>query len=385
LVTLVGIAVVKRAPWVVVIGVVGLWATVFIAALRTRYHVLARSLRRGGVQQVPSDPPSRRLRKRLATVDSLKDGNVTVYSGFSPFVGCGEMTQYWSFVIDTSKAADTSVPVKPVSNREVRQALISAVEDLGWEDIAIEDRVFLSGTEVRNDRRFLPDPEGRPVGNISDRLMQKLIDSPEPAARHYLCMRFNAWGGELIVTTFVRFVMRRDALFVECVYLLLPPVKQTFHEVDDIATPPTIKQVLALSGGSVVRTPWLTLLSIPHVVGVTMAPIERWRRRRRELRQIREHLAFDYGTRFTPRGAASDKRYHRYFQRLDQDMYLKVVEKRILDAMVEFLSSKGIDTHDLEERQTTILNNGVMVSGGSFSADSIAVGQGAKATKQEVS
>jgi hypothetical protein len=60
-------------------------------------------------------------------------------------------------------------------------------------------------------------------------------------------------------------------------------------------------------------------------------------------------------------------------------MYVKLVQQRILDLVTEFLDKRNIDTSDLKERKTSIMNNGVIVSGGSIQAKSMAVGVGARA------
>jgi hypothetical protein len=77
-------------------------------------------------------------------------------------------------------------------------------------------------------------------------------------------------------------------------------------------------------------------------------------------------------------------RYQRYFQELDKALYAKVLEKRLLHAIVEFLDSRGIDTSEFNERKQTIENHGVYVAdGGTFTADSVAAGQGARATAKK--
>ncbi len=60
-------------------------------------------------------------------------------------------------------------------------------------------------------------------------------------------------------------------------------------------------------------------------------------------------------------------------------MYLNVVQHRLLDSIISSLERRGIDTADIKQRGTTILNNGVMVTGGTIQAQSLAVGKGAKA------
>jgi hypothetical protein len=61
-------------------------------------------------------------------------------------------------------------------------------------------------------------------------------------------------------------------------------------------------------------------------------------------------------------------------------MYIKILERTILDAIIEFLDEHNIETSDIKQRQTTILNSGVIVHGGNVTAETLAVGEGSKAT-----
>jgi hypothetical protein len=66
-------------------------------------------------------------------------------------------------------------------------------------------------------------------------------------------------------------------------------------------------------------------------------------------------------------------------------MHLKILERQILDTIVRFLDARNIDTSDLKERQTTILNNGLLVSGsGTIHAESLAVGTNSQAFVDKV-
>ncbi len=73
-----------------------------------------------------------------------------------------------------------------------------------------------------------------------------------------------------------------------------------------------------------------------------------------------------------------------YLQLMDSTCTDKAVAKSVLTALVEFLDRHGVDTSDLAEERSTILNNiqndGVIVQG-DLRADTLAVGHGAKATR----
>jgi hypothetical protein len=83
------------------------------------------------------------------------------------------------------------------------------------------------------------------------------------------------------------------------------------------------------------------------------------------------------------RALVADPAYQRYFQHIDKEMCVKIVEGCVLDSIIDFLDGKGVDTKALVSQQTTILNNGVMVTGGGkLESESIAVGEKATVRKR---
>jgi hypothetical protein len=96
-------------------------------------------------------------------------------------------------------------------------------------------------------------------------------------------------------------------------------------------------------------------------------------------RLIRSDPSFDFGATTSIRELAQSEGYRRYFQQLDRDMAGKIVERQILDSIVRFLDGRNVDTSELEDREAAILNNGVIVSGGTLNAESLAVGSKARA------
>jgi hypothetical protein len=60
-----------------------------------------------------------------------------------------------------------------------------------------------------------------------------------------------------------------------------------------------------------------------------------------------------------------------------------MLEHAILDGIITFLDEHQIDTSGLRERQTMILNSGIIVQGGDVKAESLAVGAGAQAVKTQ--
>ena len=100
---------------------------------------------------------------------------------------------------------------------------------------------------------------------------------------------------------------------------------------------------------------------------------------RKICKQIKNNPLFDYGAESSLRVKMSSSNFNHFFQRSDSEMYFKIIERVLLDSIVKFLDDHNIDTSDLKERQTTIINSGIIVQGGDVRAQAMAVGTAAKA------
>lgn len=95
----------------------------------------------------------------------------------------------------------------------------------------------------------------------------------------------------------------------------------------------------------------------------------------------KENERYNYGYGQSLREIWAQSSYNRYFQKLDKDMYLKLVQQKLIDGITDSLESRGISTEMIKERSTQILNSGVIVTGGNIQAENFAVGKGASAIK----
>jgi hypothetical protein len=215
-------------------------------------------------------------------------------------------------------------------------------------------------------------------------LMRQFLKAPTERIRHYLCVQVIDWQGELVLSIFLRFTRVGGNLFTEASYFLLPPLREKYRKIDNLRPAPDMGAATRLLLQAAVSAPFLLVLS-PFLVGgrLLSGPL-RWYRRRSIRRRIKTRPLFDYGAETSIRQQGMSPDYRRYFQKLDREMYSKIVEKRILDSIIEFLDEHNIDTSDLKDRQTSILNYGVILSGGSIKAESLAVGTGARARAGQV-
>jgi hypothetical protein len=370
------VAATGRAVFVVV-GFLAAWATVVWDLWTATYHVAIRKLSATAFD--PDDAPAAsnpETAARLAELAARGHGNVTVYSGFNPFAGSGLDHGGWSFAMDMRKGrehlGELRSPV-PFEVQELYGSVTSALEALMIDGLEVEDRLFVNGTDLRSDRLLLPKIVGRPVSAVNDRDLDQFISHPTHRVRPYKCVRVVDWQGDLVVSLFLRFSLDNGRLFTELSRFLLTPVKAEYRRVDGIDPDLTVRQALSIVGRALRLTVPLWLRSPAPM----LRPLVQMRREARRLRRVKGDLLFDYGAPMTALDRARSTEYTRYFQKLDREMYIKVLERTILDVIVDFLDCHDIDTSELSERRETIINNGIMVPGGSVQAHNVAVGQGA--------
>lgn len=318
----------------------------------------------------------------LQQIAAVQRGNVVVYGGFSPFVGSGFDIGGWSFTTKVNKGKEehgkrlTPLPVHP---EELHHALTKAIFDLELEGVNVEDKLYVDGQEIRDDQTFLPHPLSSPVASVDAATVRHFIEHSTAAVRHYKCIQSISWRGELVLSIFIRFTKIKNNLFAEASYFLLPPLQGAFHKVDCLRPSPTVSEVGNLLLISAFKAVVMPIYSSLVTLSNLLRPFTKWRADREVEKMIRDNPAFNYGALTTIRESFTSGNYRRYFQRLDKEMNLKIIERQILDCIVDFLESKNIDTSDLSERKETILNNGVIISGGTVQAQSIAVGKQAVA------
>jgi hypothetical protein len=182
-----------------------------------------------------------------------------------------------------------------------------------------------------------------------------------------------SWQGDLVVTIFIRFLLSRSDLFIEAAHTVMPPLRPEFKAIDEREPDMQPGEFFSLAGGSLVSTVPRLLGSVPGIFHELAADSRRERKRR----QV--HQAGNYGALFSVREAAADSNWDRYFQVLDDARYVKVIEQRIFRSLVEFLEDHDIDASQLKARAETLVNNGVMVTGGTVNAQAVAAGANAQA------
>ena len=360
------------------------WIIVGVETWVTRYQVIAKSLLRQNFNsnKVKLPPATEtKLEHKLSDIIDEERCNAIVYSGFSPFVGSGIDIGGWSFSLNIGKGKEEMgnfLEPQPFDVQDLYSRIESDIKKLNLEGVSIQEKIFVNGQDIRENNHFLPDPYGRPCTELDSSYLKEFMRSKSNLIRYYKCIRVIDWHGEIVLSGFLRFLKLQQNLFIELSFFLLTPLKEEYREIDKMQPDNSWKSYLESLKESFIKSLILFWVAIFFLIGTILEPIGNWRQKRNTRKMIRENQMFDYGAITSIRELASSTEYRHYFQKLDKEMLVKIVEKQILDSIVDFLDEHNIDTSDLKSRQETILNNGVIVTGGSVEAQNFTVGKQAK-------
>jgi len=357
------IAVALRSVPLFLVLLVVAWLTIFIERYAGQHGSVIRGLRPGHfdpqkARSPPRDSFAGRQLQRIAAAGT--SGNVTLYSGFEPFRGYGTARSSWSFAVDITRSPDSMRgpgrrgQPKAFSALDVYDRVKAGLRGLDLPGVELTDRLFINGRDIHGDRRFLPQPGGPPVTSVSPELMEEMLAVPEEWARPYLTISMTSWQGDLVMATFIRFLVSGTDLFVEAAHNVVPPVRAEFKAIDERDPEIEAGEFFAMAGGTLLST-------LPRLLGSVSGIIhEMGANGRRDKKRRRVEETRDYGALVSVRELAADTKWQRYFQIFDDERFVKVIEQRIFRTLVEFLKEHNIDTSSLESRAETLINNGVM-------------------------
>ncbi|NKE60293.1 hypothetical protein FXN61_27235 [Lentzea sp. PSKA42] len=338
-------------------------------------------------------------RRRLATFAERQAGNVTMYSGLSPFVGAGQELRTWSFALRMVRAGQPpwfaeagrqrQAPVRAVT--EENGELLFKVEDLiahlrkqlSMLSIESEPRLVLPGLTVQDHVFQAAEGAGSLTHTMDPSAVSGIIADPTTAARHYLTCQVRSWDGEVVTTVFVHVAVQGRTLYLEFSAWMLPPTQAGYQLLrDPRRTEPGAR--LDAVGQALTTLPRL-------VVGAPFGVLRAGRDAMRAILSaaLRVPAAdYDFGARTSIRelGAMTLPQVRRenrdmyvpdnYFQSRDVVKYWKILERRLIAATFDFLAAHDVDTAEYAERALTVLNTGVMQFGGTMGIRDSAIGTG---------
>ena len=318
---------------------------------------------------------------------SSSEPNVMISGGYSPFVGAGSTVQGWSFTVDLQKGATQSLPVLPVTAKELYAETQGAIESLHLPRLSISDRVCLDGRDVGEVGSLLPTGRhAKPRLQLAQSDVNRLMGLNETKMRHYKLLQADLWGGELIVSVFFRYVIQAGLLYVEAKILQLTPLKDEFLEYEKMPTAPDFKEMRGDAVKSLIQAPFLWIgvafRLLMFLAGGWAAYLHN--AEKTNLDAIDRDRKFNYGWPVSLREQWASGKYERYFQGVDLDFYQKSIQEALLESLLTSLKARNVNVENFKQASTTIFNSGVMVTGGALKADSVAAGAGASAVVNKV-
>jgi len=311
---------------------------------------------------------------------ALVDGrNLVVFSGYGPFASFGLSIYNINLSTDVTRASEDGAreggePDAPNVDVLERRILASLAGSSIVNGEATE-LFFAQGVNLPDELRS--GGPHRPPDRIEPSLGRVAAAASDSRLRRYLWMRQAVWNGEMLVSYFLRMVRVGGDLTLELHGLFASPVADSYRWIDKLP-----------------KRSWRTDLSDVYVgllaglVLPALAPFYLAYRliaavfdfmgleRRALLRAVQSDPTHDLGAPTSLRArTASGKEL--YFQLMDRAGIEQAFAGRILREYIDYLSECGIDTTELRERRSMILNQGVIVQGGQLNATNLAAGSGA--------
>jgi hypothetical protein len=326
------------------------------------------------------------MQRRLDEIAVQQYSNVTLYlhsEHTPPFVGSGALGRLWSFSINLKPRDDDAAarlrgfqPFTPVD-------LHNHVER--WlRDLRRPEQGLAYGLPGFDSSYHLFAPGWMREGGTPPHLLYPDAQMPradvervilrEPGSlRHYRCLRAEWQNGEMAVTAFLHLAMDGRSLFVEFTPCAVAPIKGWYKNVD-VYKMPRLEEMWPEFLRSV-RDALPTLFGSPqHLIHTYWIPrLKRFEYENNERRVRSRRLVIDYGAHLSVRERASmpepkgalqlfDPEHHvmsprRHGQLLDVEKYTKTIASQVLDAILEFLEERNLDTTEFRARRTQILDS----------------------------
>jgi hypothetical protein len=389
------------AFWVAtVLGLWGAWAMLLAEKVVIRQIItvhLRPPTRPGARYGFDGEPPASQedMTDIYDEIRQEQDGSsgLVYYSGYVPFVGAGHQLRAWSFAVlldaaragslsalrpptGPSRAPDADAPPTPAEPKPFTgEELTAYVEERLTAHLLTEVAVSsqrLHGLEVT--RRLYAQANGPVQPDLATSAgIRAEAAAQEPsdhynAAREFLAVRVGSWSQELVLTVFLNVDLKGRVLYTQLHAYQLMPIKAAYHEADRLPrgvngrvlgtlARKALAETLFGMVGAVVAAP-LSLLSLLSrkrgaVGGVpSLADLDE-----------QDQQYTDWGALTSIRELGSSAGYSHYFQQMDSAKYFKVIERRTLEVILDFLDHKDVDTTEFRARQAEVLNVGILQTG----------------------
>lgn len=335
---------------------------------------------------------------RIAQVAAAQRGNIAIYGGNNPFIGTGPrlLNEDWSIAIEldrapgpgrsngrTGRRSGSYVPIDPVELHQVIRARLLKVKDEGLPPneriaaLSMHDHVAGDG-HCRWDSPFIDQARTTPYSQASPEAIDALIRHPAAGLRYYLrvCVSDEGqpvWANrrevigstdqEIAVSAFIYVAVEGRMFYLQFVPTLLPPIDHRYHIIDRLPRVSSgefmVKVILNAASTSfkdITRAPF-------RLVGTALRVMTESWSYRSEGRSASDYVFADIGARISARESGGSAEARTYIQVLDTVKYTRVVQRLVLDTVLDFLTEKGVDTSAYQESASAIISNSYTING----------------------
>ncbi|HET9654567.1 MAG TPA: hypothetical protein VFP72_04385 [Kineosporiaceae bacterium] len=324
----------------------------------------------------------------MERLQQLAEGNVVVFGGYQPFIGCGVPLDSWTICIDVEPApgpAGSPGRIVPFDALDLHRHLLRVIPPQTPGDLWASSRLFVNGSAAGSVPDLVPapsEPDTWPATRLPDEVLDRYTRKPSQAARTYVCLVQPAWGGELVVSTLTRAELAGGKLFVEGrTHALLPP-KATFREVKWVPKQPRRAWIAVARAALPVTVP-LLLGSFQRKLDLMKGTRRFLRNRERMRRKLREGHPLNYGASSTLREDCAAAGELKYYATVDEVRSFMTLKRQILVAVDRFLGMHGLATDEFRRQseatlhETTVHLHDLAASADSFGPrNTVTVGTG---------
>lgn len=372
------------------------------------YLTLVGSLKPGAAEPI-SRTTHPKLARRLDYIRRAQWGNVTMYANEDAFMGAGKIYRTWSIAVELDRVREDLQPsrradpvdVDPVAlHAFVRGRLIDMRDRVlrpneGIKRLDIGDHVVTRGiftvADGQRDRAAGPHPmidrNGLPRFQATPEEIAAIARHPQGGVRYYQRVTINNAGQEIrdldgnlvapaedqeaLTSAFIYLAVEGRMLYTQFVVTVLPPAHDHYHVVDSLP---------AMTSG---RVTWeaLRVLKLQLLRDVLAAPARVVRTIVQSVRQSamtpnpRDHIVYPYGARFSVRELGASESLQTHIQALDVAKYIKMIEQRLTEAVLDFLEERKVETGAYRMQAA-----GITVSAGDGSTVNVPIALGAHAS-----
>lgn len=292
--------------------------------------------------------------------------DVIVHRGFSPFVGAGKRV-YQQIVALRLEPAETDKDggktyrqPQEISVVDLHRHVADAIDNLRsssslgpsgrFAGLTRREQVLMAAYRLATNRdtqlgdAVLRDLYRPPAADLPVSVARRMADAPEEWARYYQCFRIEAWERDLTTSCYLHAGTDQRMLFLEWNFCILPPIRNDYRRIDRL------------------QDPFLVPLrrTIADFVTLPATAIRRFRsvfRRFDPLRQREGEIVPDrYGAAESLRELAADDDVQNYFQDVDVQRYVKVLDAMLVRAVGEYLEDRGYSVVDFMRQAVPVVN-----------------------------